>query len=123
LDAGIDTYLSIVEPRGEDQVRDEEVLSFELTCTNRSLPVELRLGEICVAPRGASSPAPFRNIAPVGVPVRPKLGSELLWRLLSHTTISRSSLAEAEVLRALLSLYNFQRDVSPALGRANELKI
>jgi type VI secretion system protein ImpG len=123
LDDGMDTYLSIVTPLGDSPVRDEEVLSFELTCSNRSLPAELQLGEINVAPRGSSSPAKFKNISPVTVSARPRLGSELLWRLLSHMSIARSSLADAEVLRSLLSLYNFQRDVSPTLGRANDLKI
>jgi type VI secretion system protein ImpG len=123
LDNGIDTYLSIVTPLDNSPVRDEEVLSFELTCSNRSLPAELQLGEVNVAPRGSSAPAKFRNIAPVTVPVRPRLGSELLWRLLSHMAIARSSLADPEVLRSLLSLYNFQRDVSPTVGRANDLKI
>lgn len=123
LDDGIDTYLSIVTPLGDSPSRDEEVLSFDLVCTNRSLPAELQLGEICVAPRGTASPAPFKNVAPVSVSMRPKLGSELLWRLLSHMALGRASLAEVETLRATLALYNFQREVSPAAGRANELKI
>ena len=123
LDDGIDTYLSVVTPLGETPHRDEEVLSFELTATNRTLPAELQLGEICTSPRGVSSPAPFKNIMPVSVPARPSLGSELLWRLLSHMALGRTSLAQAETLRATLNLYNFQKRVSPTAGRANELKV
>jgi type VI secretion system protein ImpG len=124
IDEGIDTYLSIVTPRGYlPTPGEEEVLSLELVCTNRSLPSELQLGEISQSPRGVSSPAPFRNIAPVTVPVRPKVGSELHWRLLSHMAIARSSLGDRDVLRALLALYNFQRSSSPGAGRANELKV
>lgn len=123
LDDGIDTYISVVTPLGSTPSREEEVLSFELVCTNRSLPAELQLGELCVSPRGSSSPAPFRNIAPVNRPVRPKLGSDLLWRLLSHLAIGRSSLGEVEVLRRMLDLYNFQKETAPAQGRANELKV
>lgn len=123
IDQCTDTYLSIVTPLGETPHRDEETLSFELTCSNRGLPAELQLGEINTSPRGVSSPAPFKNIIPVTNPVRPKLGSELLWRLLSHLSLGRASLAQPEVLRAVLGLYNFQRDSSPARGRANELRV
>ena len=68
-------------------------------------------------------PAPFKNITPVTTPVRPSLGSELHWRLLSHLAINRQSLGDVETLRSLLALYNFQKDSSPVVGRANELKI
>jgi len=123
VDDGIDMYLSIVTPLGATPSTEEETLSLDLLCTNRSLPAELQLGEIAHSPKGLSSPAPFRNIAPVTNPVRPKLGSELLWRFLSHMSVARSSLADVEVLKAMLTLYNFQRETSPALGRANELKV
>jgi type VI secretion system protein ImpG len=123
LDDATDTYLSIVTPLGDTPSRDEEVLSMELTCTNRSLPSELQLGEINTTPRGVSSAAPFKNISPVTNPSRPKLGSDLLWRLLSHLSVGRASLADPRVLRTLLNLYNFQRESSPAQGRANELKV
>lgn len=123
IDDGIDTYLSIVTARNVPPVSDEEVLSIDLVCTNRSLPAELRLGELSVTPRGVSSPAPFKNITPVTVPVRPKLGSELQWRLLSHMALNRASLADPQVLQAVLALYNFQKDTSPSAGRANELVI
>ena len=76
-----------------------------------------------MAPRGSSSPAPFKNIAPVSTPVRSPLGTELHWRLLSHLAISRQSLANVDNLKALLGLYNFQKLVSPVAGRVNELKI
>jgi type VI secretion system protein ImpG len=123
LDEGIDTYISIVTPLGETPHREEEVLSFELTATNRSLPAELQLGEINTSPRGVSAPAPFRNITPITVPARPKLGSNLLWRLLSHMALGRTSLAQVDTLKATLDLYNFQKGVSPQAARANELKV
>ena len=123
LDEGMDTYLSIVTPLGETPMREEEVLSLEVVATNRSLPAELQLGEVNTSPRGVSSPAPFRNIMPITVPARPKLGSELLWRLLSHMALGRASLAQVETLKATLDLYNFQKGVSPAAARANELKV
>ncbi len=123
IDDGIDMYLSVVTPRDVAPSEVEETLSLDVRCTNRSLPAELQLGEISTTPRGTSSPAPFKNISPVTTPVRPPLGSELHWRLLSHLAVNRQSLGDAKTLKSLLALYNFQKDVSPVAGRANELKI
>lgn len=123
LDDATDKYISIVTPLGDTPSRDEEVLSMELTCSNRLLPAELQLGEINTTPRGVSTPAPFKNISPVTNASRPKLGSDLQWRLLSHLSLGRASLADPRVLRTLLNLYNFQRESSPAQGRANELRV
>ncbi|MFO0634393.1 MAG: type VI secretion system baseplate subunit TssF [Nannocystaceae bacterium] len=123
IDDAIDSYLAIVTPRDVPPLDVEEVLSIDVVATNRSLPADLQLGEVSTTPRGVAAPAPFRNITPLTVPARPALGNELHWRLLSHMGLSRSSLADAAVLRALLALYNFQREVSATAGRANELKI
>ncbi len=123
IDDGVDMYLSVVTPRDVAPSEVEETLSIDVRCTNRSLPAELQLGEISNTPRGTSSAAPFKNISPVTTPVRPPLGSELHWRLLSHLAVNRQSLGQAKTLKALLSLYNFQKDVSPVVGRANDLKI
>lgn len=123
IDDGIDMYLSVVTPRDVAPSEVEETLSIDVRCTNRSLPAELQLGEVSATPRGTSSAAPFKNITAVTTPVRPPLGSELHWRLLSHLAINRQSLGDAATLRSLLALYNFQKDTSPVVGRANELKI
>jgi type VI secretion system protein ImpG len=123
IDDGVDMYLSVVTPRDVAPSEVEETLSLDVRCTNRSLPAELQLGEISATPRGTSSAAAFKNITPVTTPVRPPLGSELHWRLLSHLAINRQSLGDADTLKALLGLYNFQKDTSPVVGRANELKI
>lgn len=123
IDDATDIYLSVITPRDVAPSRAEETLSIDLVCTNRGLPAELQLGEINVAPRGTSTPAPFRNVTAVTVPARPRLGSELHWRLLSHLSLNRRSITEGDALPSLLSLYNFQKESSPVVGRANELKI
>ncbi len=46
LDDATDNYISIVTPLGDTPSREEEVLSMELTCSNRLLPAELQIGEI-----------------------------------------------------------------------------
>jgi type VI secretion system protein ImpG len=123
LDDGLDTYLSIVTPRNVAPSTEEETLSIDLTCTNRSLPAKLRTGDISAATSLSPTTAKFRNIAGVSRPVRPPLGSELHWRLLSHLALNQRSLGEAEALRSLLALYNFVERADEQVGRANRLRV
>jgi type VI secretion system protein ImpG len=56
-------------------------------------------------------------------PVRPPLGSELHWRLLSHLSLNQRSLMEPGTLKALLELYNFQTTADQPAARANQLRV
>jgi type VI secretion system protein ImpG len=105
VDGGIDTYLALrdPDPRTAD---DDEVLSLQLVCTNRALPQELGVGDVAEELRGAVFRG-YANIAPVSPPVRMALGSEALWRLLSHLALNQRGPADADALRGLLRLYNF----------------
>ncbi len=123
LDDGIDTWLSIHTPRDVPNNPVEETLSIEVTVTNRALPAQLRLGDISVPAPGSPPFARFKNIAPVSVPVRPPFGKALHWRLVSHLALNYRSLADAEALRSVLDLYNFQAAVDRQAGRANRLRI
>lgn len=122
LDDGIDTYVSLVTARDAGPLPAQEVLSLELTCTNRSLAGQLKLGDISVPTQTSPTFARFRNILPVTKPVRPPLGSELHWRLLSHLAANRAPLS-VETLRTLLDVYNFQAAADQHAGRANRLRI
>lgn len=123
IDRGIDTYLAVMTPRDVEPDLDEEVLSIDLTCTNRSLPNELRVGDISMPTPRSPTIAKFRNITPVTKPVRPPIGSELHWRLIGHLALNMRSLSEPGVLRSILALYNFYEEADQQLGRANELRI
>jgi type VI secretion system protein ImpG len=123
VDQGLDTWISVLQPRDAAELASPETLSLDVTCTNRSLPAQLRLGEISQPTPSSPTIARFRNIAPVSKPVRPPLGGELHWRLLSHLAANRASLGNAEVLRSLLELYNFQGLSDEQAGRANRLRV
>lgn len=121
---GIDTYLALQAPRDvAPSLGAEETLSLDLTCTNRSLPTELQVGDICQVTASSPTLARFKNIAPVTRPARAPLASELHWRLLSHLAIDQSSLADAASLRRLLDLYNFQALSDELAARANRQRI
>ena len=123
IDEGLDTYLSVGQPRDQAPQHPEETLSIELVCTNRLLPSELRVGDIHVATSRSPTVAPFKNIVPVSRPVRPAIGTELAWRFISHVAVNQRSLSDPHALRALLGLYNFAEGVDVQLARANRLRV
>jgi type VI secretion system protein ImpG len=123
IDDGIDTYLSLETARDVVPSLSEETLSIDLTCTNRSLPARLQVGDVCLSTFTSPTFARFKNITPVSRPARAPLGTELHWRLLSHLAINQRSLADAAALRRLLDLYNFHALTDDLSGRANRLRI
>jgi type VI secretion system protein ImpG len=120
---GIDTYLALTTPRDATPYLGPETISLELTCTNRSLPAQLRIGYLNVATASSPTVARFSNLLPVTKPARPPIGSELHWRLISHLSLGHGSLATANALRSLLGLYNFQARGDYPLARANALRL
>lgn len=123
IDQGLDTWLSVLRPGDAGGGPGPETLSLDVTCTNRSLPAQLRLGEISQPTPSSPTIARFRNVVAVSKPACPPLGTELHWRLLAHLAANRASLGDPEVLRSLLELYNFQGLSDEQLGRANRLRV
>ena len=123
LNDGIDTFLSLGSPRDAMPSTAEETLSIDLTCTNRSLPSRLQVGDLSMPTPASPTTAKFRNIVAITKPVRPPLGSELHWRLLSHLSLNQRSLMEPGTLKALLELYNFQATADQPAARANQLRV
>lgn len=124
VDDGIDTYLTLETPRDvAPSLGTEEVLSIDLTCTNRTLPARLQVGDICLPTPASPTNAKFKNISPVSRPARAPLGTELHWRLLSHLAINQHSIADGAALRRLLDLYNFQALADNLAARASRLRI
>lgn len=122
LDEATDTYIRVARPREGETPSEDETLSIELLCTNRSLANELTIGDICKPVRGSSVP-PFSNITAVSPPVRAPLGDELQWRLLAHLAINRKRITEPATLKLMLSLYNFLAGSGSPAGRANEMRV
>ncbi|MGE3628911.1 MAG: type VI secretion system baseplate subunit TssF [Sandaracinaceae bacterium] len=119
IDEGLDTYLTVLTPADVEPDFDEETLSIDLLCSNRSLPAELRAGDISVPTPRSPTIARFRNLTQVTRPVRPPIGSELHWRLVAHLALNVRTLSNADSLRSLLGLYNFHADADQQLGRQN----
>ena len=123
VDEGIDVGLSILTPRNVMPALVEETLSIDLTCTNRSLPTKLRAGDISTTSSVSAGVTKVRNITGVTRPLRPPLGSELHWRLLSHLALNVRSLADVGALRSVLALYNSLGEADEQASRSNRLRI
>lgn len=119
IDGGLDTYLALIDAPDARTSAEEEVLSLQLLCTNRALARDLQIGDVGEDLRGALYRS-YANITPVSPPVRMALGSEALWRLLSHLALNQRGPADADALRGLLRLYNFHAVANAQRGRLNE---
>jgi type VI secretion system protein ImpG len=122
LEDRADVYLSVAYPP-ESGIPTAETLSVKLLCTNGFLPERLRAGDICQHTGSSPEYVEFKNLSAPKPYVLPPMGTNLLWRLLSHLALNYLSLSQAENLRALLELYLFvgSRD-RPAL-EANRKRI
>ena len=102
-----DCFISFVS--SEDALRepDTEIVSIELTCTNRNLAEVLKPGDVTQSTDRSPQFAEFQNITPLTPSVAAPLSGGFHWRLISQLALSYSSVASADALRNLLSLYDF----------------
>jgi type VI secretion system protein ImpG len=120
---GTDTFISFVSEQQAHALPPTETISIDLTCTNRNLPVHLRVGDICQATANSPELATFRNITGTTASVRPPLDQGLHWRLLSHLALNYLSLVDIQALRSILEIYNFQALYDRQAARENELRL
>jgi type VI secretion system protein ImpG len=124
LDEGINHFISIETSRqGGPPVDSMRVLSVELTCTNRSLPNELGVGDVCIPTPDAPTGVPFNNISVVSRPARPPMAEEAFNAFVSHLASTHRRLTDVQVLRRVLAAYNFQERFDHPTGRINRARI
>lgn len=121
-DKGTDMTLSFVDLHFTPQRPALEVLSINLTCSNRDLPAQLPFG-------GSSSGthtdftlpqiAIVKRARPLRKPtasMRPPVKRGLQWRLISHLSLNHLSIVSQgkEALQEMLTLYNFTQSQTAA---------
>ena len=113
-DKGTDVELALVDLEFRPARPDAEVLSLELTCTNRDLPESIPFGGSVSAQEGFTVPnhAVIKRAPPLRKPtptLRPPSKRGLQWRLISHLSLNQLSLVSQgkEALQELLGLYNY----------------
>lgn len=119
---GFDVYLSVAYPPGPGSPA-LETLSIQLSCTNGVLPESLHRGDVSLPTNSTPEFVEFENIHTPTSYVLPPLGTNLLWRLLSHLSLNHLSLARSENLRAILELYLFPGGHNQPAVLANRKRI
>jgi len=119
---GFDVLLSFAYPDTAVPPRSE-IISLKIHCTNGSLPEGIGLGDISQPTSTSPEFVGFQNITVPTTNVLPPIGSNLLWRLLSHLSLNYLSLSSAENLRTLLELYIFEETRDKTAIIANRKRI
>jgi type VI secretion system protein ImpG len=107
-DDSTETYISIVHSNSQKRELVEEILSLELTCTNRLLPRYLTVGDINTHADDTPDTVTFANITTVTPPYTPPLEGDLLWRLISNMSLNFLPLNNVQAMRALIASYDFR---------------
>jgi type VI secretion system protein ImpG len=115
-------YLSVAYP-AELSAPHAETISIELLCTNGFLPENLRIGDISIPTSTTPEFVDFENLTVPTATLLPPLGTNLLWRLLSHLSLNYVSLESADNLKALLDLYVFEEGRDQTFVSANRKRI
>jgi len=118
-----ETYISFINADQFVAIPTTEIISSELTCINRQLTEQLRLGDIKIPTSNSPEVARFRNITNVTPTIYSQIGGSLHWKLISHLTLNHLSITSKETLQGILSLYNFQALVDRGTGSENERRI
>jgi type VI secretion system protein ImpG len=96
-----DFYLTLAYPRNE-VIKDNEILTVQMTCSNGNCPDALKAGEICVPTTNTPELLTYGNLEHPTINHSPQLKEEILWDLLSGLLINANALAELGSLKALL---------------------
>jgi len=116
ISPGHELRLALVDPDFTAQESASATISTELTCSNRDLPVQLRVGQaeadlLAESSGGAMS---FRLLRKPTPSWRFASGEGVHWRLIAHLALCHAGLTTAELpdLQKMLSLYDLPRSPS-----------
>jgi len=119
LDDGTEVFVSLVNLDFQEDIPDNWVLNIKTTCLNRDLPGRLPFGGGQPRLQLAEGNAPLKSINCITAPTKTRrieLAENTRWRLVSHLNLNHLSLMDsddgADILREILTLYNF--DNSPS---------
>jgi type VI secretion system protein ImpG len=122
VQSGFDVFLSFAYPSASGSPR-KETISTRIQCTNGRLPERMQRGDISRPTSSSPEFVEFQNLISPTANVLPPLGTNLLWRLLSHLSLNYLSLSNAQNLRTLLELYIFEgsRDKTPIIANRKRI--
>lgn len=110
---GHELKLALVDPDFTPDEAGSATISTELTCTNRDLPAQLRIGQPGgdLLAESASGPAPFYLLRKPTPSWRFANGDGAHWRLIAHLALNYAGLSSAGLpdLQKMLALYDLPR--------------
>ncbi|MCE8043671.1 MAG: type VI secretion system baseplate subunit TssF [Billgrantia sp.] len=120
---GFDHDIAFV--RGDEQacVGMRETISLRLTCSNRTLPERLAVGDIIASTDTSPVFAAYRNITRPTPALRPTLDGSLLWTLISNLSLNYLSLLERDALCSVLRAYDFRALVDRQAERVSQKRL
>ncbi|OOF24508.1 type VI secretion protein [Salinivibrio proteolyticus] len=120
---GFESFISFIRGDESDSIGVDEAVSVKLTCTNRQLPLDLGVGDIC-EPTDTSPPfAEFENITIPTQSLRPVLDGSLLWMLISNLSLNYLSLLSKDALSCVLTAYDFRALVDRQAERVGKKRL
>jgi type VI secretion system protein ImpG len=120
---GFDHYISFVRGDETECLNRQEAVSLTLTCTNRQLPQQLAVGEVCMATESTPAFAAFSNITRPTATLRPTLDGSLLWTLISNLSLNYLSMLDVDALRTVLRVYDFRALVDRQAERVSQKRL
>ena len=118
LGDGVDTFISIPRHKGRT-LPSRTKLNIDLTCTNGSLPEQLKIGDVRIATASTSESVEFSNIKPIRAAIDQVPEKNKLWRVLSDFSLNRTALENAKNLRAVLRLFITSNSPNQTMVKAN----
>lgn len=123
LEGGLDTLVSFVNVNEKNVIPPTEVISIELTCTNKNIPNKLKVGDISRATSTSPEVAKFKNIITPRPTILPPSIKGAHWLLISNMSLNYSSLASIEALRTVITTYNFRAYYDKQAQRVNDMRM
>lgn len=118
----MDVSVSLATPGGR-ALPDFKSLSFDVLCTNGTLPERLLPGEIRVPTPTSPEGVCFTNLRKPTPAALPPLGSHALWPLVSLLNLNHFCLTRCENLKAMLRLFLMEGPSGRRLFAAGEKRI
>jgi len=104
---GVDHNISFLYEDEANALNTSDVITLDLLCSNRSLPIDLNIGDIRFTTIDSPTFVDFTNITKPTSPVRPILDGSLYWRLISNLSLNYTSLLNKDALISVMSAYDF----------------
>ncbi len=116
---GLERYISF-HTHDEDIAKlGSDTVLIKLVCSNADLAERLSVGDITYTTYKSPTYATFSNITKPTQSVSPQINGELHWQLIANMSLNYLSLANIDVLKVLISTYDFHSRVDRQAHRAS----